>query len=202
MMLAKELGLNLELKKVDLLKGEQKQPEFLELNPQHIVPVLDDEGFILCESRAIMAYLINKYAPGHSLYPSDPQKRAKVDRMLYFDATTLAPAQRDIFRPVVFQLKPIDPEAEKSYREKLSLLETLMGGNRYLTGDTLTVADLSILALLSLVDVLSYDLSGFPKLFEWMNRLKSELPYYSELNQVYIDEFKQGFEAKKQAAQQ
>ena len=52
----------------------------LQINPQHTIPTLVDGDFNLAESRAICTYLINKYAPGHALYPECPQKRALIDR--------------------------------------------------------------------------------------------------------------------------
>lgn len=50
--------------------------------------LVDDDGFSVYESRAVLAYLVNKYAPNHVLYPSDPKKRALVDMALHFDGST------------------------------------------------------------------------------------------------------------------
>jgi glutathione S-transferase len=89
LMLIKTLELNAEVKFVDLSAGEQNDPEFLKLNPLHQVPVLVDGDFMLTESRAILAYLVNKYKPGSKLYPSEPKLRARVDQRLYYDATVV-----------------------------------------------------------------------------------------------------------------
>ena len=59
--------------------------KFLQINPIHSIPTIVDDGFALWESRAILRYLCNKYAPDSTLYPKEPQKRAIVDRWLDFD---------------------------------------------------------------------------------------------------------------------
>lgn len=89
LMLIRRLGLEVEVKIVNLAAGEQNSPEFLKLNPFHQVPVLVDGDFVLTESRAILGYLINKFVPGDVLYPADPKERAVVDQILYYDATVL-----------------------------------------------------------------------------------------------------------------
>ena len=53
------------------------------------MPAITDGEFNLAESRAIIQYLCNKYAPDSELYPKEPKKRAQVDRMLYFDCSAL-----------------------------------------------------------------------------------------------------------------
>jgi glutathione S-transferase len=88
-MLIKTMELNAEVKLVNLGAGEQNDPEFLKLNPLHQVPVLVDGDFVLTESRAILAYLVNKYKSGSELYPSQPESRALVDQRLYYDATVV-----------------------------------------------------------------------------------------------------------------
>lgn len=71
--------------------------DFLKVNSQHSVPVLNDDGFILTESRAIIIYLIEKYYPeGHSLYPKGARERALINQYLQFDAANLSPRLRAI----------------------------------------------------------------------------------------------------------
>jgi len=59
------------------------------MNPHHTVPTMDDNGFYLYESRAILQYLANAYGKNDSYYPKDPKKRALVDQRLQFDQGTL-----------------------------------------------------------------------------------------------------------------
>lgn len=89
LMLLRKLELNVDVKLVNLGAGEQNDPEFLKLNPLHQVPVLVDGDFVLTESRAILAYLVNKFKPSSELYPTEPKARAMVDQRLYYDATVV-----------------------------------------------------------------------------------------------------------------
>ena len=84
-MTAECLGLEYEFKVVDLMAGEHMKPEFLAMNPQHNIPTMKDGDFVMNESRAIAAYLVNKYGADDKLYPKDAETRARVDQRLYFD---------------------------------------------------------------------------------------------------------------------
>lgn len=92
--LAKHLKIEINYKDINIPAGETKTAEYLKLNPSHTVPTLVDNGFALFESRAILQYLVNKYAAGNALYPSDPVARAKVDKVLFYDAAGFFPAMR------------------------------------------------------------------------------------------------------------
>ncbi|CAG2183598.1 unnamed protein product, partial [Oppiella nova] len=87
LMTLRQLNLDVNIITTDVHKKESWPPQFLKLSyPQHTVPTLVDDGFPLGESRAIMQYLVSKYAPNSDLYPThDLKKRAHVDRLLYYD---------------------------------------------------------------------------------------------------------------------
>lgn len=91
LLLARYLELDIEIKEIDILSGEHRNEEFSKINPQKKIPVLTDGDFLLRESRAILAYLVNSRKPGSSLYPTDPKERAIVDQHLYYDATVVFP---------------------------------------------------------------------------------------------------------------
>jgi glutathione S-transferase len=79
-----------QIKVINLSAGEHKTEEFTKLNPLQKVPTVDDDGFVMSESRAIMAYLVNEKCPDSSLYPADPKKRFVIDQRLFYDATVFS----------------------------------------------------------------------------------------------------------------
>ncbi|KAF2889239.1 hypothetical protein ILUMI_16934, partial [Ignelater luminosus] len=85
----KALGIDVDRYEVDFEKGEHLSPEFLKINPQHTVPVLVDDGKVICDSHVISTYLIDKYGKDDSLYPKDLYKRALVNEKLYFNIGSL-----------------------------------------------------------------------------------------------------------------
>ena len=111
---AKMVGVELNLKIVSLLAQEQMKPEFIKINPQHTVPVIDDSGFILTESRAICAYLINKYAKNDKLYPKSAKERSVVDQRLYFDLGVFYPGFSDYYVHTSTIISHIFNQAESS----------------------------------------------------------------------------------------
>lgn len=79
-----------QIREINLLKKEQLSEEFLKINPQHCLPTLVDDGFVMWESRPIAIYLVEKNFPdGHPLYPKDVKQRALINQRLQFDASTL-----------------------------------------------------------------------------------------------------------------
>src|SRR5262245_3177100 len=83
----KELGLAAEIVEIDVFRGEQRTEQFTNLNPMQKLPVLDDDGFVLWESNAILAYLGEREG---KLWPSDRRGRADAMRWLFFEARHLA----------------------------------------------------------------------------------------------------------------
>src|SRR5579859_5265886 len=91
LLVATHLDVPLERVVVDLTKGEQREAPHLHRNPNGRVPVLDHDGFVLWESRAIMQYLAES-TPGQTLLPADPRGRAEVNRWMYWCAAHMSPA--------------------------------------------------------------------------------------------------------------
>ncbi len=86
----------------------------------------------------------------------------------------------------------IEPTEEKvqAVKNNLKLLDTLIGDNKYVAGTHLTIADLSFLASSTVFLATDYDLSDYPNVKEWLERLQTELPYFDEINGKLKEEFK------------
>lgn len=187
---AKALNLNLNLKLVDLHHGEHLKPEYLKLNPQHTVPTLVDDGFSIWESRAIMTYLVNKYAKGSGLYPEEPKARALVDQRMYFDIGTLYARFADYFYPQVFGGAPADNDKKAKIEDSLQLLNTFLEGQKYVAGANLTLADLTLIASVSSFEASDIDFKKYANVKRWYETVKSTAPGYQEANEKGLDAFK------------
>nr|QST14951.1 GSTd protein [Diaphanosoma celebensis] len=193
MMTAKAIGLPLNLKPLNLLAGEQNRPEFVRMNPEHTVPTLDDDGFYLAESRAICAYLVQKYAKNDRLYPKDPKERAIVDQRLYFDATTFYQTFSDFYYPTIFRGKgPMGDDIKKRFEDASAHLDTYLSRSKYAAGDHLTIADLCLLASAATMEAVDdrvfADRSHIRK---WLDTCRSQVDCYQELNQEGANAFGQ-----------
>ncbi|XP_043643212.1 glutathione S-transferase 1 [Drosophila teissieri] len=187
---AAALGLELDLRLVNVKGGEHKSAEFLKLNAQHTIPVLDDNGTIVSDSHIICAYLADKYAPAgdDSLYPKDADQRRLVDARLYYDCGHLFPRIRFIVEPVIYFGVGEVPADRVAYLQKAyDGLEHCLAGGDYLVGDKLTIADLSCIASVSTAEAFApIEAEQFPRLVEWVKRIQA-LPYYQKSNQEGLE---------------
>lgn len=179
----KALELKFEYKHVDLLEGEQLTNDFINHNPQHTVPTINDNGVWLWDSHAICAYLVDKYSKDDSLYPRDLVLRARVHQRLFFDASILFMSLRVITLPMFKNNVSIVPrEKTQGIIEGYTLLEQFLKDGPYLAGDCLTIADHCCVATASsLGGVVKLDPQKYPNVSAWMERMK-KLPYYEEAN--------------------
>jgi len=195
---AKALDIEMNLKEMDLMKGETRTPEFLKINPQHTVPTIVDDGFVLTESRAIITYLVSKYGKDDSLYPKDVKKRAIVDQRLYFDAGSLYQKYADYFYPIILTGASPDPALMEKLKDVYSILDVFLENSQYAAGNKLTVADLSMVATVSTAEATGFDISAYKNIVKWYENLKSTTPGYEEANGRYLKTFKQLIEEYKQ----
>jgi len=183
------LGVELDCKVIDLLGFEHKKLEFIKLNPQHTVPLLDDNGVKIADSHAICAYLVGKYGKDDRLYPKDLVKRAQVDARLHFDSGHLFARLRFLYEPILYYKSADLPEERIKYIQTAwDILERFLVETPYVCGNDLTIADLCLVATASsLNDIVPLDPTKHLKIKQWMDRL-SQLPYYEQVNGVGANE--------------
>jgi len=179
-MAAIQLDVDVELVLVDLSKGEQRRPEFLRLNPNGRVPVLDDDGFILTESHAIMQYLAVR-TPGQSLYPTAPQARADVNRWMFWSAQHFQPAVSVLnwehnIKPFLGR-GPADPKevarGEQLVTDALRVLDAHLDGKQWVAQDALTLADLALATPLMAAERARLPVREYARVSEWFGRVQA-----------------------------
>ncbi|XP_022827535.1 glutathione S-transferase 1-like [Spodoptera litura] len=176
------LGLKIETREVNLPTRQQFNPEYLEKNPLHTVPLLEDDGLVLQDSHAIMIYLMSKYGIEHeSLYPKDLAARAIVNQRLFFDASILFPRLKTVIYSTVKHGIPMTEAQETDIKECYDVAEKYLT-DQYIAGDTLTLADISCVTTISSLDCIVPIHSKYRRLHDWWSRLKKE-PWYQKINQ-------------------
>ncbi|KAJ3502388.1 hypothetical protein NLJ89_g8909 [Agrocybe chaxingu] len=156
---------------VDIFNGEQRSPEFLEKQPFGQTPYIDDDGFILYESRAIAIYIATKYADqGTPLIPSDIKAQALFHQaasieVSHFNGPAFAATVEKLYKPVFRGLECDQAVFEKNVAElglKLDVYERILEKQRYIAGDfygkELTLADLYHLPYGRLMGIAGTDL--------------------------------------------
>jgi len=143
---ADELGLAYERLEAGGAYGVVATPEYRRMNPNSLVPVIEDDGFVLWESNAIVRYLAAKHAPG-TLWPDDLRRRADVDRWMDWQATTFTPSMRDAFWQLV--RTPAEKrdasavEASRAAGERAAaILEAHLAGREFVAGERFTPGDI------------------------------------------------------------
>jgi glutathione S-transferase len=177
---ALQLGTDVELVFVDLAKGEHKKPDFLKLNPGGKVPVLEDDGFALTESHAIMQYLCDK-TPGQTLYPTELRARADVNRWLFWNAAHFQASVAILnWEHVVkrfLNLGDADPAAVQKgkglVRDLGKLLDDHLAGKTWISGGALTLADLAIATPLDALDRAKLPVRDFTNVMSWLGRVQA-----------------------------
>lgn len=153
------------------------KPEYLAINPAGTVPAYTEGDFKLFDSSAIAIYLVEKYAKDDSLYPKDPEKRAKVNEKLFYCSGTVFPTGAQIFFPVIFgSATEVNPEVIKKFERITNTIESFFDGNQYVNGDTMTLSDIFLWCLLeSGSRIIPLDVEKSKKTIKWMENMR-QLP--------------------------
>jgi glutathione S-transferase len=171
------LGLPCEIKLLDLFKGEQKQPEYLKLNPNGRMPTLVDGDFVLWESNAIIQYLADK-KPGR-LLPSDARGRADAQRWLCWDLAHWDPACstllfENFIKGLTGRGAP-DPDkikdGDERFRACAALLDAHLAQRPWMLGEQLSVVDFALAAPLHYAGPGKLPTGGYSHIERWYGQI-------------------------------
>ncbi len=173
-LLLSHLGIPCTIVEVDILKGESRTLQFLKINPNGRTPVLEDDGFVLAESNAILAYL----SRGTRYLPDERQKWALVFQWMFFEQYSHEPYIAT--SRFLLQHRPETPERAQALATRreggwaaLKVMEGHLSKNDFFVGDY-TIADIALFAYTHVAHEGGFPLDDFPKIRTWLDRIKNQ----------------------------
>jgi glutathione S-transferase len=179
---------------VDVMTGEHLKPAYATLNPNCLIPMIEDGDLRLTESSAILKYLADKI--GSPAYPKDLKARAKVNEMMdWINSNFYRDWGYNLCYPQLFpHLKRRSEEAQsatievgqQNARRWLKILnDHWIGPNqRYLCGNEITIADYFGAGIVTLGEVIRCDFSAYPNIQRWLANMK-KLPSWGTVNEAF-----------------
>jgi glutathione S-transferase len=172
-----ELGLDCETVPVDLLKGKQRSPEFLALNPYGRVPVLVDGDLTLWESHAILAYLGEKAG---RLWPTTPAGRADALRWLFFLASSISPPATEVaFNRIAVKLRGGTPDeaaiarGEKALTDPIRVVDQHLAKHKWILGADFSLVDCDYGPMFNVLDKAGFNFGDFQHARAYLEAIRS-----------------------------
>jgi glutathione S-transferase len=187
-----EKGLEFELIEIKL-DGTLNRPDLLAINPLHHIPVLEDDGFKIIESLAIIDYLEAKY-PVPSMLPSNPKDLAIVRMVELVTMNELLPAVVTL-SPLILGLPGGDADKIEKAKQKVSIIlklfESLLDSRPFFGSEYITIAEPVAGTVIPLLRQGGMSLNEYPKLDDWCNRIQQRPAWEkTELTPELIKELK------------
>lgn len=166
------LGVNYEWIKIDLMKGEHKQPDFLALNPFGQLPLLVDGDVVLADAQAILVYLARQYG-GESWLPIEAEPLSRVVRWLSTTAGEVRQGPESARLYHLFNATSINLERAIQKAEFiLTQLNTHLADREWLEFGRPTIADVAVFPYVALAPDGHISLEPYPNVVAWIDRVK------------------------------
>lgn len=157
---------------LDMAGKQHKSPEFLKLSPLGLVPAIDDNGFTLSDSNAILVYLTRKYPNEHDWAPQDPERAAEVQRWLSIAAGEIASGPCAARLVTVFGAK-LDYEAARRKSHALfEVMDPILARRPFLAGPQITIADVAGYSYVAHAPEGGVTLEPYPAIRAWLRRIE------------------------------
>jgi glutathione S-transferase len=177
-----ELGVDCEIIKLDIARGDTKNPEFLKVNPNGRVPVLIHDDAVVWESAAITMYLGEMFGVDKKLYPPPGPKRAEAMKWIVWTNVTLGEAVNRYTRNVLSTMPAEQRNAKAVESAKtevancLRILDQSLLNKQYLVGEY-TLADTHLIAMLDYLRHLKIDFTPYARINSWSQRCSARAAY-------------------------
>ncbi|XP_077297647.1 glutathione S-transferase 1-like [Arctopsyche grandis] len=172
------LNIPYELIDVNYGRGDHLTEEYAKKNPKKEIPIIDDDGFILGESNAILQYICDKFKPDSNLYPREPQARAIINHRLCFNLATYYKYICEYSMDPIFYDYERTPLGLKKMHVALDNFETYLktSGTKYAAADHLTIADFPLITSTMCLEAIDFDFSSYKMISNWYATYKREYP--------------------------
>lgn len=131
----------------------------LKINPQHTIPFLDENGFYLAESSAILYYLADSRAPESTLLGRFPKKRATIHHRLHYFCGTIWPTVGQLVRPLILGTSAtLDKDVKDKLFEALTIADSWVIKAPFIAGDFISIADFLYISATATLYVSSFNL--------------------------------------------
>jgi glutathione S-transferase len=180
------LGVKYDTVKIDYFTAGQKSPEYLSINPNASLPALDDDGFVLWESNAMLQYGADKVG-AEAYYPKDLKTRADINRWMLWESNAWFPSAyiylvENVVKPLLKaepDQKILDAQAE-NFHKLAAILDARLAKTPWLCGNSVTIADIAVAAPIHLHPFQKLPLDQHPNLKRWMTERVEKLPSWKK----------------------
>ncbi len=168
------LNIPFETIDIDLMSGEHKKETYLKINAAGQVPAINDNGFILADSNAIIVYLVQKYANDDTWLPTSAEQSAQVQRWLSIAAGEIAYGPCAARVKTLFNIKDGYEDAKQRAEQLLPLMEITLTEHNYLAGQAITIADIAAYSYIAHAPEGGIKLEPYSSVMAWINRIEDE----------------------------
>lgn len=194
----KMIGADYTLTKIDYFKGEQKEADYVAINPMAAIPAMRDGDLVLTESNSILQYAADKVGNTNA-YPTDLTTRADINRWLLWECGSWFPScyiyvVENCVKPLLddkTDQSVLDGEAD-NFHKLAGILDARVANSKYICGDAPTIADVAVAAPMHLHEWAKLPLTEHPNVRRWIADIETQ-PWWKA---THVDE---GFVAKEAA---
>ncbi len=180
--LAEELGLPYQVRTLEMFSDAMKTSAYLAIHPLGKVPAIDDDGFVLWETTAILSYLVGRYSDGALLPPRESQAGARAIQWMDFGENPLTVIMGEVAAhagpmPEKWRVPALVSRGREVAPSLIAVVERALEGRSYILGDVFSVADIMLGFGLGIARYLEFVNDATPRTRDYLERLMARAAY-------------------------